>query len=90
MDKFEFVVEQTLSVIAVVLAIGIVSITVLKPTLDHQMEMFRAEADCVSKLIPDGVERRDIATMNGECWVEKDGYNKYSTEFKLVFIGYNK
>jgi len=34
------------------------------------------EGECIAHLIAKGVERIDIATDNGRCWVETNGYYK--------------
>ena len=40
-------------------------------------EQYKLESACVREKIAQGVERIDIATKNGTCWVEDNGYYNY-------------
>ena len=40
-------------------------------------EQYKAECQCVREKIALGIERINIATEDGECWVEDNGYYKY-------------
>lgn len=37
-------------------------------------EQYKAECQCVREKIALGIERINIATKDGECWVEENGY----------------
>lgn len=40
-------------------------------------DQYKLESACVREKIAQGVERIDIATKNGTCWVEDNGYYNY-------------
>ena len=59
----------------------IVSLAVTLPTLHLFGESVAAdlatqskEGECIAHLVSQGVERINIATSNGNCWVETNGY----------------
>lgn len=35
-----------------------------------------AESKCIARMVAQGIERIDIASSNGKCWEEENGYYK--------------
>ena len=64
-----FYVLSVLGVILFVLSMYFWSLVIEQATLVH-----KAEGECIATLISQGVERIDVATENGICWKEKNGY----------------
>lgn len=64
---------KTLKVSAI--TIGVFALIILagfaQDAFKRDMEMYQAEGKCVSKLIAQQIERADIATGNGTCWIKK-------------------
>lgn len=56
-------------VLGTILAASAIGYHYLSEAVQEQLAYSRAENECVAKLIPLGIERRDIITAKGMCWV---------------------
>jgi hypothetical protein len=39
--------------------------------VSNDYQKYQSESDCVRPLIAQGIERKDIATGNGTCWIKE-------------------
>jgi len=60
----------------IVFVLGSFGIGIVAAELQEELAIQEQEGECISRLINQGVERRDIATKGGECWAEPNGYYK--------------
>lgn len=44
--------------------------------ITHELSLYIAESDCVATKITLGIEREDIRTGNGTCWIKESALDK--------------
>ncbi len=76
MNKFKLALTD-LVLILILLPAAVTGICLFLSMMKAEYELYIQESYCVQGLIKSGVERINIATDNGKCWVEINGYNKH-------------
>lgn len=75
MNKFKLAIKELVLILAIMPAF-VYSLCVMLQLVQADYELYIEESYCVRGLVKSGVERINIATDNGKCWVEINGYNK--------------
>lgn len=76
MNKFKLALRDIV-LILVLLPTFVTGICLFLSMMKADYELYIQESYCVQGLVKSGIERINIATDNGKCWVEVNGYNKH-------------
>ena len=60
----------------ILVSLGAVALTYSIAIIKSDLDRYVAESECVEKKITLGIERSDIRTGSGTCWVEDGALNK--------------
>lgn len=75
-NKIKLALKE-LVLILVLLPAFVTGICLFLSMMQAEYKLYIQESYCVQGLVKSGVERINIATDNGKCWVEINGYNKH-------------
>lgn len=71
MHRLYMIAKSTLLSMTVIAAISVVSFYGVKTyvAIKADFELYMSESECATKLVRLGIERRDIKTGNGTCYI---------------------
>ena len=65
---------MTKVLLMIIVIVGSFGSGIFAAAIQEEMATYKAEGECIAKHIAQGVERIDIATKDGTCWAETNGY----------------
>ncbi|QPI17663.1 hypothetical protein vBAmePR8F_gp03 [Alteromonas phage vB_AmeP_R8W] len=75
MNKLKLALKELILILAIMPAF-VYSLCVMLQLVQADYELYIQESYCVQGLVKSGVERINIATDNGKCWFELNGYGE--------------
>ena len=65
---------MTKVLLMIIVIVGSFGSGIFAAAIQEELATQAQEGECIAKHIAQGVERIDIATKDGTCWVETNGY----------------